>query len=61
MTEDKAAQEPDPRFLIKVVLAGMAFHLAGYAMDNAMAVETIEEKSGVSDARSTIALCRQSR
>ena len=37
MTEDKAAQEPDPRFLIKVAVAGLALHLAGYAMDNAMA------------------------
>ncbi|MGO9663211.1 MAG: hypothetical protein ACLP66_07890 [Polyangia bacterium] len=37
MTEDEDAQEPDPRFLIKVALAGLALHLAGYAMDNAMA------------------------
>jgi hypothetical protein len=37
MTEDKVAQEPEPRFLIKVVLAGLALHLAGYALDNAMA------------------------
>jgi hypothetical protein len=32
MNEDKAAQNPDPRFLIKVVVAGLALHLAGYAM-----------------------------
>ena len=37
MTEDKDVQEPDPRFLIKVAVAGLALHLAGYAMDNAMA------------------------
>ena len=37
MIEDKDAQEPDPRFLIKVAVAGLALHLAGYAMDNAMA------------------------
>jgi hypothetical protein len=37
MNEDKAAQNPDPRFLIKVVVAGLALHLAGYAIDNAMA------------------------
>ena len=37
MTEDNAAQKPDPRFLIKVAVAGLALHLAGYAMDNATA------------------------
>ena len=37
MTEDEAVQEPDPRFLIKVILAGLALHIVGYAMDNAMA------------------------
>jgi hypothetical protein len=37
MTEDNAAQEPDPRFLIKVAVAGLALHLAGCALDNAMA------------------------
>jgi hypothetical protein len=37
IAEDKDAQEPDPRFLIKVYVAGLALHIAGYAMDNAMA------------------------
>jgi hypothetical protein len=37
MIEDKDAQEPDPRFLIKVAVAGLALHLAGCALDNAMA------------------------
>ena len=37
MIEDKDELEPDPRFLIKVALAGLALHLAGYAMDYAMA------------------------
>ena len=37
MIEDKDEREPDPRFLIKVALAGLALHLAGYALDNAMA------------------------
>jgi hypothetical protein len=37
IAEDKAAQDPDPRFLIKVALAGLALHIAGYTMDNAMA------------------------
>ena len=37
MIEDKDEREPDPRFLIKVALAGLALHLAGYAMDYAMA------------------------
>ena len=33
MTEDKDAREPDPRFLLKVALAGLALHLAGYLAD----------------------------
>jgi hypothetical protein len=33
MTEDKDVQEPDPRFLIKVAVAGLALHLAGYLAD----------------------------
>ena len=37
MTGDKDEREPDPRFLIKVALAGLALHLAGYAMDDTMA------------------------
>jgi hypothetical protein len=37
IAEDKVAQDPDPRFLIKVALVGLALHIAGYALDNAMA------------------------
>ena len=37
MIEDKDEREPDPRFLLKVALAGLALHIAGYALDNAMA------------------------
>jgi len=33
MTEDKDEREPDPRFLLKVALAGLALHLAGYLAD----------------------------
>ena len=33
MTGDKDEREPDPRFLLKVAVAGLALHLAGYLAD----------------------------